>query len=220
MIKTVAFDFDGVIVDSAKIKRQAYFDLFPDKKVKNIVYKVLSEIEGSTRFDIFRRIFTDLNYKEEELEQKIQEYSDKYNNLAQKFIKKSGKSQEIVKVLTILGKNYDVYINSNTPQEPLEESTTNLGIAMFFKGIFGVPKIKGTYVNNNSKRNNLSKIIKIEQIAPNNLVFVGDGEGDLNAAKDVGCLFIGVQNGSNNWTKQNFPLIKNVKELPDIIRVL
>lgn len=220
IIKVIVFDFDGVVVDSVKIKRQAYFDLFKQKGMDNIINKVLSRMGNNTRFDILRSIFSELDSNNSNLEQKIKKYSAKYNDLVQKSIKKNGLVKGARDVLTTLNRSYSLYINSNTPQQPLEESLKALGITNFFKGTFGVSENVGTYVNDKAKINNLSKIINLEKAAPANIVFIGDSEGDLNAAKAAGCLFIGVIGEANKWLDEDIPLIENLKELPDIIKTL
>ena len=59
----------------------------------------------------------------------------------------------------------------------------------------------------------MERILKKEKLNVKEMLFVGDAEGDYNAAKNIGCNFIGVANNWNKWKKREFPLIKSISEL-------
>ena len=66
MTQCVVFDFDGVLVDSNAVKRQAYFDIFSSlgPRVVPAVTEVLDGDVDGDRFQQIRRILTRLGDEE------------------------------------------------------------------------------------------------------------------------------------------------------------
>lgn len=76
------------------------------------------------------------------------------------------------------------YVNTATPQEPIDELIDALGWRPRFRKVLGAP---GTKVEN------LMAVSTAEGlVAPAELVHVGDGDNDCKAARDFGCPFIGI----------------------------
>ena len=75
------------------------------------------------------------------------------------------------------------YVNTATPQEPAEKLIKALGWSPFFRAVLGAPR---------TKVQNLEAVAVAEQLAPSQLVHVGDGNNDCLAAQAFGCTFIGV----------------------------
>lgn len=217
MVKVIIFDFDGVIVNSPKLKHQAFLDLFidADPLKKQIAYEIIEKTRGQPRYEKFRQIFTALNYKPKEAENLVQIYTQKYNRLSEKLIIEKGVPTSIMQTLDALSKNYTLYINSTTPQASLRQLVEKLGIDKFFKAVLGLPprrtKASGT------KEENLWKIFRRENINPEEAVFVGDSQQDLEAAKLFGCPFIGVTNRINGWENTGYPLVSKLPQLKKIL---
>ena len=89
----------------------------------------------------------------------------------------------------------------------MQETSERLNLNRFFKGVFGRTSLSST------KEEVLERILKKEKLNVKEMLFVGDAEGDYNAAKNIGCNFIGVANNWNKWKKREFPLIKSISEL-------
>ena len=79
---------------------------------------------------------------------------------------------------------------------------------LFFKQVLGRPI---------SKTENLLKILSIESIKPSNLLFVGDEQGDLNAAREFGCHFIGVMTERAAFEIIVPNPVSHIREMLDII---
>ena len=76
------------------------------------------------------------------------------------------------------------YVNTATPQEPIDLLVDALGWRQYFRRVFGAPA---------TKVDNLRSIAKAEGgIDPTSMVHVGDGANDHRAASEFGCPFIGV----------------------------
>lgn len=210
-IKVVVFDFDGVIVDSESIKQEGYEYMFTDydevapthsiKKARDLY----SDGRG-TGFDIIRAILHDMGV---DYSNKIVEfwYTNRYAPSVKTRILKLRVPGEVHDTLSALSKKLPLYINSMNPSIHLLEYAQNLNVAIYFKELLG---------GSATKIQNLNKVLQLENVIPNEVLFIGDAMGDYNAAKKCGCQFIGFINVTNGWDKDMglpFEVIKNIHEV-------
>lgn len=208
-IKAVVFDFDGVIVPSEEIKVAGYSRIFsefdeevPERAIEE-ARKEFAEARGN-RFDIIRGIFKRTG-KEGDIEQAVAKYGERYSAIVKKAILALEVEEEVRKTLERLSRKFALYINSNNPDDFLREMLRTLGIEAFFKGVYG---------SSRTKLENLEEIARKENLKPEEVVFVGDGEGDRMAAESFGCRFIGISTTLNGWESgKSFPVIRKVSEI-------
>ncbi|MBU2633262.1 HAD family hydrolase [Patescibacteria group bacterium] len=190
-IKVLVFDFDGTLVNSNTIKHDAYFYLFPNtEKIRKIVRKNISR---KPRWDVIEDILNALQkddlLKPEDLKKEVERLTQKYGEIVEKaMINSSGIHGSFVELWN-LKKNYEIYINSGTPTEPLKRIIRELTARK------KIPKLTGVLGRENgdettSKVKNLEKIMKIENITKKEMVMIGDGIFDKQAANLFGCKFI------------------------------
>ena len=182
MIRAIAFDFDGVLVESVNVKTRAYACLF-EEYGQNIVSKVVdyhTKNGGISRFVKLRTIY------EKILKKSLSE--DKFNSLCEQF--SSIVVDEVVAAPWVEGaqefikknKNrYLFFIVSGTPQEELELIVKRRRMGKYFCAVFGSPKDKISLFQEALPRLNLT---------PKETVFIGDAETDWNAAKTMGLPFL------------------------------
>lgn len=223
-IKTIVFDFDGVLVDSNSLKRDAYFELFDDKEgiSRSMIESTWKEKGGNiiTRFEFLGQIFSKLNRPESERDIFVKSYADKYNEIVQSEIAAGGLAKGVRELLAGLSVKYHLFINSATPDFALIRTVKKLGIAKFFKGVYGVDMIGFKSVTD-SKITNLKNILALEKIVGNETVYVGDGDVDLKAALSCECYFFGIPNEHNNWiNRKDIKLIDSVGSLTEALRKL
>ena len=129
-IKTIVFDFDGVIVDSNRLKLDAWFKIFPaDLGVTHEEIVESLERVRETRFDILRDIFLKKGIEGEKNAAMVAEYAEKWNSIVQKgMVLMPGVSDILLKTSA----KFPLYINSATPVEPLRETVKNLSIHQYF----------------------------------------------------------------------------------------
>jgi len=209
MVKALVFDFDGVIVDSNRVKRDAWFSIFESSEEvsRALVEDALQHTAGD-RFDILRYIFSKPGYEPGQVALLVDEYAHRYDTEVKKGIFGVGVSRSVFDTLRQLKEKYKLYINSATPEEALEETVKRLELDTLFESILGTPS---------SKEENLKKVMERENVASTELIFIGDGEGDRDAAVSIGCQFIGIANEWNEWKGESFRTVNEFSELPTVI---
>ena len=182
MIKTILWDFDGVIVESVNVKTEAFRDMYIVHG-QEIAQKVVDHhmahggISRFEKFKIYHENFLNKQISNEELDQ----LADQFSNLV---LRKVIESPYIPGVLGFIQKNqanYQHFIISGTPHEEMNLIIENKNLTSLFKGVMGSPKTKSEWIFDLVKQN------KIE-IA--NSVFVGDATTDYNAAIKTGTKFV------------------------------
>lgn len=202
LIKTVVFDFDGVLVDSVPIKDAAFYNLFKPygndqaKKILNFHQNT----RGIYRKEKLRRCFNEIlgiSIGEDKLDQKVNEFS---SLVVDGLIK----AQSIRGAKVFLENNSDVncYIVSAAPQDEVQLIASKRGVTGYFKKIYGGPT---------KKNDHLQTILNIEDLSPSQLLFIGDSLSDSEAAQFCGVNFLGiVSHGQRN------PFRKSIKTFPDL----
>ncbi len=210
MIKAVVFDFDGTLVDSNRLKNDAFVEIFSgDPHISEALVRDTLARNVGTRFDILRDIFVRLGAAPEEIEKSVARYADRFDERIQKGIQEKGLVAGAREVLERLSADRCLYINSATPQPALHAVVAQLSIARYFKAVHGVPP---------TKEENLREIIGREGVAPEEVAVVGDGESDRHAAHTCKTHFIGVVNDFNQWQGTAFPLVAGIREAEAIIQ--
>lgn len=182
MVKAIIFDFDGVIVESAEIKTNAFrklFELDYPEKVDFIVDYHRRNM-GISRFVKFRHIFGKI------LELPLT--SDKEQELGKRF--SDIVFEEIIKAPFVSGarefieKNqnkYLMFIASGTPNDELKDILERRNISGLFNEVHGTPEMKSEII---------SGILKRHSLRDAETVFVGDAESDMYASQETGVHFI------------------------------
>jgi len=216
--KVIVFDFDGVIVDSNVIKKEVMLGLFPgDARRTQIIGQILSKHPKATRFLIIRETLRRLGTEEEKLEDLVYKYSDKFREAVRDSILEKGFFKGVPETLRTLKENYKLYINSSTPREALDEVVDGLKIRSLFDGIYGRVGDVESIV---AKQENLKTIFEREKVNGEQTLFVGDGEDDRETAEIHNCKFIGIKNEFNKWQDENFPLLIDINNIPEMLSVV
>ncbi|MFH1395270.1 MAG: HAD hydrolase-like protein [Candidatus Omnitrophota bacterium] len=181
MIKAVIFDFDGVILESADIKTEAFAELFsayPDKVKQIVEYHCINA--GISRYVKFRHFYENIIgqplSKEEELK-----LGDAFSEIVLKKVLEAPFVKGAVEFLTGPNCRYNLFIASGTPEEELHGILRKRNIDKCFKEAHGSPKTKPNVINDILNRYNL---------ANKEAVYVGDAESDRKAAEETEVFFI------------------------------
>lgn len=213
-IKVLVFDFDGVIVDSNKLKYDAFFELFPtEDKSQKIIKETLLKYREKSRFFIIEEIIQRLkNNKTSQIstfKTNIDYYAEKYRSIVEKGAVECDEIPGAKESLKILSLHFPLYINSTTPLQSLKIILRERKLLHFFKDVYGSP---------HSKIQNLASILEKESVSGKETLIIGDGHSDREAALHFGCVFIGIKNQFNDFGETNeFIKLENLKEFSDSI---
>ncbi len=197
-IKVIVFDFDGTLVDSNKIKKDAFFELFEEEKgKKSIIEKVLDEYGEESRYLIIKKILEtdgDSSKNKTADEKFIRDCAEKYNAMVIEKVKTCNEKPYASELLNLLHKKYNLYLSSTTPENPLKEMVWFRNWNKYFKDIFGYPQ---------KKVDSIKKIMKIEKVNSENILVVGDGISDKECAYRWNCFFYHVKINSDLYNLLN-----------------
>ena len=208
-MKVVVFDFDGVIIPSEEIKQNGYrwmFSEFGEAIPEDAIRAAREEFSNArgNRFDIIRGIFERIGA--DDVDANVELYGARFGEIVRAKLANFVIEPNVRSMLDRASKLGPLYINSNTPDEPLKETVQALGIADYFKGIRGSS-------DGSTKAQRLQEIAHAEGVTPEHMVFIGDGEGDREAAEMFGCEFVGIATDSNGWKeRREFTVLGSVAE--------
>lgn len=189
MIKTIIFDFDGVIVESAHIKTEAFrrvFSAWPEHADAMVEYHLRNM--GVSRFVKFRHFYENVLHQPytDAIGDRM---SERFSSLVVDEIKKAPFVPGALEFIQQQSMRYDLFIASGTPTEELREIAAAKDISRFFKGIYGTPRTKTEIVN---------AIFREFGYKSAEAVFIGDAASDQDAARQTNIAFILRVTGENN----------------------
>ncbi len=180
--RAVVFDFDGVLVESVEIKSAAFLALFPERPdLHPAIRRHHLRHVGRSRFEKLRWIHEELlqaPLAEAELEALAGRFSALVFEATVACPLVPG-AEEALAALERAG--LPAFIVSGTPQEELRAIVERRGMRRRFAGVWGSPP---------GKRQLLWALLAERALLPEEVLFVGDGLTDLEAARDVGVGFV------------------------------
>ena len=206
-IAAVVFDFDGVLVDSNRIKYDAFFEVMGHEHSRP-TSAVLRRARELPRREIFASILKDIGVAGGELERAIETSARRYSTLVSTAIAAGGLIPGAMSVLRELSRSYSIHVSSTTPQQELRQLLKRLGVLPLLKTSHGWPRTKTETLRR----------LSAGSTPPRRIVVVGDGKSDRRAAAAVGCRFIGVANEFNHWVPGARNTISRISELPALLR--
>lgn len=208
-IKGIIFDFDGVIVESADIKTEAFKELFCDypQKIGKILRYHL-ENAGISRYVKFRYIYEQILRKELLKDREIG-LGERFSQIVQQKILSAPFVAGAKKFLDTYRNSYQFFIASGTPKEELCNIIYLKGLQGYFKAIYGSPKEKIDIIND---------IIKDYNFAKDEVAYVGDARSDRIAAKQAGIVFIERKANENSSLEDRSRAIRDLSNLREILK--
>lgn len=187
MIKAVLWDFDGVIIDSMKIKGDGFKELFKNHNLADV--KILEKYHyangGVSRFDKIKYFYNKILNKDIS-EEKMLNLSDKFASIINKKI--FNKDILVQDSLIFIEKNfikYNFHIVSGAEHNELNSLCKFFKIDQYFKSINGSPTKKDILVQT---------VISNFKYNPTEVILIGDAITDYNAAKKNKIGFYGYNN--------------------------
>ena len=173
------FDFDGTLVQSAAVKRQAFFDVFP-VGCATAVAKVLERDPDGSRHEVIPAMIAEarnMGLDAEGLD--APSLVAAYGRAAEAGVMNAAAMPKADAVLQAASAKA-AYVASMTPHDDLQALLDQRGWLRLLRGAYGYP---------HSKDDVVGELLQRHGIAPSQLIVVGDGTSDRAAAERNGCAF-------------------------------
>ncbi len=187
VIKNILFDFDGVILDSMKIKGDGFVELFSayDSNAAKRFEPYHYANGGISRFAKIRYFFNTLLDKEID-DDEVGTLADRFADIiAHKLQDKNNLIQDTLKFIEKNHNNYHMHIVSGAEHNELNMLCKNFHIDKFFITVNGSPIKKSILIKN---------IMDKYSYTTEETVVVGDSINDYEAACENGVKFYGYNN--------------------------
>ncbi len=201
----IVFDFDGVLIDSNHIKREAYFQVFRHLPGSTgIVEQCLREHAHGDRREVITAIIEKIESAEIRRPALLSQYVEAYAQVCDEQIPRCAEQPGASAMLPLLAAGFPLFINSATPRQPLERYVALRGWTHHFKGVYGRPA---------SKVANFETIARQEQLRADTMLFIGDSALDAQAARLFGCAFLGFRSRGGDLPDDP-SILRALEELP------
>lgn len=187
MIKTILWDFDGVILDSIRIKGDGFMELFQNHNIADV--QILEQYHyangGVSRFEKIKYFYNQILNKDIS-EDEILKLAGVFSNIIETKI--FDKTNLIEDSLSFIKKNYlkyNFHIVSGAEHNELNSLCKHFIIDKYFISILGSPITKNTLVKN---------IISDYEYNNDQVILIGDSKTDYVAAKKNKIIFYGYNN--------------------------
>ena len=190
------FDVNGVLIESNLANAQAMGEAFTDDPtLRNQIvelYLKLTGIDRGSKIRIIQEQVMKRPFQKKEFERRWERVKD----LVHVSMTKAPLIKGCREVLTELGKRKITRVAlSNTPRAELQEilSAQNLESSLeFIRGGGDWPKSES-----------LGRLLREFQFEPRKCLFMGDGKGDLAAARSAGVAFVAIDPGTGEFDDED-----------------
>jgi HAD superfamily hydrolase (TIGR01549 family) len=196
-MKTILWDFDGVILESMKVRDWGFEEIFKEyDRVLVDQLLVYHRINGGlSRYVKIRYFFEEL-LGQSITEERVLEHAQKFSTLMRKELTNSKNLiLDTVNFIKNNHQNYNFHIVSGSDQEELRFLNKELGIDQHFISIHGSPTPKKQLVATLLKKHDYSLV---------KTCLIGDSINDYEAAIDNDISFYGFNNLSLKKVSNNY----------------
>ncbi|MGE0396538.1 MAG: HAD family hydrolase [Kofleriaceae bacterium] len=181
-LRAIVFDFDGVVLESADVKTHAFVELFAEHG-KDVQARVLEHHLanlGISRFKKFAWVHENVLHRTLS-DDESRALGDRFSSLALAKVLAAPFVPGADTALRDLATRLPLFVASGTPQEELDAIVDQRALRSFFREVHGTPREKPAI---------LGDILARYGLAPNELLFIGDGMSDYKAARATGVEFL------------------------------
>lgn len=210
-LRAIVFDFDGVVLESADVKTDAFVEMFAAHGAE-IVGKVrahhLANL-GISRFKKFEWISENLLGAKLTDEAKAA-MGARFTELAFAKVLAAPMVPGALAALEGLAAKIPLFVASGTPQEELDLIVDSRGLRRFFREVWGTPAEKPAIV---------CDVLARFQLTPEQVLFIGDGMSDYQAAQATGLHFLARVTAPliEDWLRLGVRRVDDLSGLLDVV---
>ncbi|MFP4111652.1 MAG: HAD-IA family hydrolase [Candidatus Woesearchaeota archaeon] len=207
MIKSIIFDFDGVISDSFPVTKMIFENLkkekglFKDMKIENMLDDGIEETIRKSPHPKLYVLWLMLKAQKD--------YSEELSD--------TDLIPGMEKVIKYLSKNYDLNILSSNRKENIEKFLEKKKLKNYFSDIYSIKSLFG-------KHRSMRNILRKKRLKARHIIYVGDEDRDVLSLKKINVKVISVTWGYNSKKRleevnrlfiaeKPEEIIKNVKKI-------
>jgi len=201
-MKTILWDFDGVILDSMLVRDEGFRQIFNEYSKEQVEELIVYHRKngGLSRYVKIRFFYESILGKEisEEL---ILNYANEFSKIMKKMlVNKNNLIEDAVVFIKNQYKNYNFHIVSGSDEKELRYLCQELGVNNYFLSIHGSPTPKNDLVKS---------LIAQKKYVKSEICLIGDSINDYEAAKLNGIKFYGYN--SEDFDKNTIDYIESLE---------
>lgn len=209
--RVVVFDFDGTLVDSNIIKREAFFDAVRGYAgASRFIGCILDEHSGATRSQVFATLGRRVHPRDPRAAARMAaELVERYGVVTETRVARCPEIPGAEATMDeLVRRGYVLALNSSTPTDALAEIIRRRGWSGRFGKVLGAPPDKGA---------NLRRIADEIGVSRRDIVMVGDREADRQGAIEAGCRFVGLLRPDSDFAAPVPPHVTNLAALTSLL---
>ena len=182
--QAIIFDFDGVIVESGKIKTQAFAELYRPygEDVVNAVVQFHTQNGGMSRYRKFRHFQEHLLNEPPPTEAQEKALDIRFSELVVEAVIAAEAVPGAIELIRQQSARIPLFVASGTPEAELKVIVERRGLTRYFTGVRGAPAVKKALI---------ADILSAHALKPESVLMIGDAMADLEGAEANGTAFLG-----------------------------
>jgi len=202
--QAIIFDFDGVVVESGKIKTQAFAELYRPYG-EDIVAQVVqfhTQNGGMSRYRKFRHFQQHFLNQPPLTEEEEKQLDIRFSELVVEAVIAAEAVPGAIELIRQQSQKIPLFVASGTPEVELKVIVERRSLAPYFTAVCGAPAPKKTII---------AEILSAHNLKPESVLMIGDAMADLEGAQANHTAFLGrVFPGDPN------PFPAHIEVVPDL----